>query len=212
MNCYKSLHKQIVMRSKKHLENYPSSIILIGMLVIKMYKRNFWKLNVRIKRLLMSRKETPMTCLAKRVWGKFKKDPNLKVVILEPKCLSHCRLSILVGQVCIVLEGDKYANIVKGLAMCRGCYINVMRVVVVGRWWERLMSRVKWNKCRWSVNNVMAVGMLVGKSVQFAMERKLSSNQEIYTLKYKRVWERVIRYYSRANHNKDLNSTLETYI
>lgn len=139
---------------------------------MKMYSKSFCKLKERIRRLSMCPKGIRMTCLVKRGWGRFKNDQNPKVGILERKCPSHCRLFIPVGPVFTVSDGDKYASIVKELVMCQGCCINVTRVGVVAKWWEKLMSRVKWNRLRWNVKNAMAVDMRVSKSVQYAMAKR----------------------------------------
>jgi len=139
---------------------------------MKMYSKSFCKLKERIRRLLMCPKGIRMTCLVKRGWGRFKNDPNPKVGILERKCLFHCQLFILVGPVFIVSDGDKYASIVKERVMFREFCINVTRVGVVEKWWEKLMSRVKWNRLRWNVKNVMAVDMQASKSVQYAMAKR----------------------------------------
>ena len=146
MTCYKLHHKQIVIKLKKHLENYLSNIILIEMLVIKIYKKSLCKLNELIKHLLMCRKEIPMICLVKKVWKKSKKDQNLKVVIFVHKCQFLCQHFTLVAQVCIVLDADKYVNIVKELVMFQGFYINVMHVEEVVRWLEKLRLKIKLNK------------------------------------------------------------------
>lgn len=142
------------------------------MLVMKMCNKSFCKLNVLIRPLSMCLKGILMTCLVRRVWGRFKNDPNPKVVILERKCPSHCQLFIPVGQVFIVSEGDKYASIVKVRVMFQECCINVTRVGVVEKWWEKLMSRVKWNRLRWNVKNVTVVDTRVSKSVQYAMAKR----------------------------------------
>lgn len=142
------------------------------MLVMKMSNKSFCKLKERIRRLLMYLKGILMTCLGKKDWGRFKNDPNPKVEILERKCLFHCRLFILAGQVFIVSDGDKYANIVKAQVMFLEFCINVTRVGVVEKWWEKLMSRVKWNRLRWNVKNVMAVDTRASKSVQYAMAKR----------------------------------------
>jgi hypothetical protein len=70
-----------VIKSKKLSEDYLSSIILIEMLQINLYKKNSYKSKEPIKYSSMFLKEIHMIFLANKVLNKSKKDLNLKEVI-----------------------------------------------------------------------------------------------------------------------------------
>lgn len=201
-----------MIKSKKHLEDYLSSIILIEMLQIKPFKKNSFKLKEPIKYSSMFLKEIHMISLANKVSNKSKKDLNLKEVISELIWVSLYLHSILEVKPFIALEEDKFVNIVKVQETLQELYILVQSVMEVEKWSEKSKLKIQLNKYKWNVNNVKVAVMLVNINAQFVMDKKLYLNPETYILKLKKVWEPVIKSYLKDNLNKALNSTQEMFI
>lgn len=147
-------------------------------------------------------------CLASKDWRKFNKDPNLKEAIFAHKCIFPCKNSIQVAPAYIVLDVDKSANTVKERATYLESCIHAVYVEAVERWSEKLRWRIKLNKLRWNANNVMEVATLGRKNVRYVMVRRLFLSRGICTSRWRKEWEKGIKYYSKGNQSKVLSFTL----
>jgi len=160
----------------------------------------------------MYQKEIHMIFLERKDSHKFKKDQNQKEVILELKWAYLFLPSILEVKLFIALEEDKFASIVKVQVIQQVLFIHVQFVVEAVKWLEKLRLKIQLSKLKWNANNVKEVDTLENKNALFVEEKKLLWSQEIFIMKFKKVCERVIKFFSKVNHNRDFNFILEMYI
>ena len=211
-NYLNSQPKQPATKSRKLSEGYPSSFILIEMQAIKHSQKYISKSNGPTKFSLMYPKEIPTIFLDNKVFHKLKKDPNLREVISEQIWPSLSQLTILEERLSTASEGDKFVNIAKVQVILQELFILAIHVVELVKWSEKSRLKIKWKMFKWNAKSVMEVDTPVNISAQFAMDKKLYSNQETYTLKSKKVWELVTKFFLKASQSKDLNFIQEMFI
>lgn len=133
-----------------------------------------WKLREPMKYLLMFLKEILMICLDKKVYLKSRKDQNQKGETTDPICLFHYLNFMKEGQWHLVLEGDRFVDIVKVQAMKEDSFIHASLVTAREKWLELYKFKGKRNKCKWNAINVKEQAKHHNKSVQFAVDKKFN--------------------------------------
>lgn len=171
-NCFNSPLKPQAIKLKKPSESFQSSSIPTEILAIKLCIKSISKSKGHMKCSSTCLKGTHMICLVRKDSNKLKKDPNPREVILEPIWAFLYRLFIRAGKQFTASEEVKSANTVKVPEIRLVFYTLAPFVTEVAKWSEKLKSKTKLKKLKWSVNNVKEADMLVNKNAQFAMVRK----------------------------------------
>ncbi len=103
----------------------------------------------------------------------------------------------------MLLEGEKFASIVKEQVIKVEFYTNVIFAKELVKCLEKLKLKTKLKKCKWNVNNVRDLDTLVVQNVQFVEGKRLQWNLEIWNFRFKKEWKEAIKLCLKDNLNKD---------
>lgn len=100
-------------KSRRHSENYPSSIILTATQATNKFRKSMLKSKEHMRHSLMCPRESHTIFTERRASNSSKKIHSGKEVISEPRCGYHSRSSIQEERRSIASEEDKFVNIAR---------------------------------------------------------------------------------------------------